>query len=258
MQGSVRLGDTFQALIIIIINGLILPLYFKRWWDKNVTCIPILMVPLDSLKNGFFKQFSGKYCPRFNLPLVIFLKVVNFQARWIALGRSNRIEFRHTSRQNISHPRVELLIALQYSIKKPYACAYFNLRWVSNFKNTSWIYSKDPATPQSNSSCLEMGHFGKTATGSIKLEEHFYQNYKKKLSFRKNPVVPSELECLSNFYWINVGSAGACMISFDLSRIISWFLCLYLVLLFTCTILSTFGVSIHFSFRLTFLCCVWF
>jgi len=37
--------------------------------------------------------------------------------------------------------------------------------------------SQDPAAPQSNSSCLEIDHFGETATGSIKLRQHFYQNY---------------------------------------------------------------------------------
>ena len=36
-----------------------------------------------------------------------------------------------------------------------------------------WINSQDPAAPQSNSSLLEIDPFGETATGNVKLEQHF-------------------------------------------------------------------------------------
>ena len=73
------------------------------------------------------------------------------------------------------------------------SCAYFNFEM--GFKlQEHWINSQDPAAPQSNSSCLEIDHFRKKATGRVKLGQRIHQNCLKKNSW--NPVVPSELECI--------------------------------------------------------------
>ena len=62
-----------------------------------------------------------------------------------------------------------------------------------------WINSHDPAAPQSNSTFLEIGHFKETATGSVKLGKTFLLKLFKKYIFPRNPVVPSELECIVLF-----------------------------------------------------------
>ena len=52
--------------------------------------------------------------------------------------------------------------------------AYLHFIWVSNFKNTG-LTRKIQLVP-SNSSCLEIDHFEKTATAGINLGQHFYRN----------------------------------------------------------------------------------
>ena len=47
-----------------------------------------------------------------------------------------------------------------------------------------WMNSQDPDAPQSNLYFLEINHFGETATGSIKLGQHFYQNYQNNSFFQ--------------------------------------------------------------------------
>ena len=41
-----------------------------------------------------------------------------------------------------------------------------------------------------------LDHFGETATGSMKLGQHFYQHYFAKTHYPRNPVVPSESKCI--------------------------------------------------------------
>ena len=109
-----------------------------------------------------------------------FSKVIDFQARWIGLRRSRRTAFSQTSKQNPSYSSSKIF---DYSMKMPCACAYFNFEIDFKFQEY-WINSQYPAAPQPNSSCLEIDHSRETATGSVKLGQHFNQICLKK-SFLK-------------------------------------------------------------------------
>ena len=61
-------------------------------------------------------------------------------------------------------------------MKRLCACVYFSFEMCFKLQE-HWINSQDPAAPQSNLSCLEINHFGETATGSIKLGQHIKMNY---------------------------------------------------------------------------------
>jgi len=99
------------------------------------------------------------------------------ESDWGAAGR--HIVFKPTWKNWIHHINApSFSIALQYSMKWSCACAYFYLEMCFKLQE-HWINWQDPAAPQSNSSCLEIDHFGETATGSIKLGQHFYQIYLK-------------------------------------------------------------------------------
>ena len=67
-----------------------------------------------------------------------------------------------------------------------------------------WIHSQDPAAPQSNSSFLEIDRFGETATGGIKLIQHFYRDLKIKTFFQGIQWNHQNLNAWSHFYLINV------------------------------------------------------
>ena len=111
-------------------------------------CISILMVPLDSLWKYLSLAIFVKVLSFVYTTSCRFFKVVDLQARWIGLGAAgilrsaipqNRIHQIHTT--SISN-------ALQYSMKKPCACAYFNFEMISNFKNagsTRKIHLRDSA-----------------------------------------------------------------------------------------------------------------
>ena len=77
---------------------------------KIIRCIPIIMVPLDSLDYFFFSNLGKIVAKVYTTINCRFSKVVYFQARWIWLGCSRHTAFRHIySKQNLSRPRGELI-----------------------------------------------------------------------------------------------------------------------------------------------------
>ena len=89
-------------------------------------------------------------------------------------------------------------IALQHPMKRPFACAYFNFEM--GFKRQEhMINSQDPATPQSNSFCLEINHSGETATGHVKLEIKLLLKLLQERVCLRSLVVISELEYIVFF-----------------------------------------------------------
>ena len=77
---------------------------------KIIRCIPIIMVPLDSLDYFFFSNLGKIVAKVYTTINCRFSKVVYFQARWIWLGCSRHTAFRHIySKQNLSRPRRELI-----------------------------------------------------------------------------------------------------------------------------------------------------
>ena len=139
--------------------------------------------------------------------------MVDFPAIWVRLGRIRCTAFSHTSKQNPIHPRGELLkmtiimasfsVALQYSMKRP--CAWPYLNFEKGLKlHEHWINSQDPGAAQSDSSCLEIHHFGETATGNVILVlKHFYWN-KNKHFFRGIQWYHQNWNTMFHFYFINV------------------------------------------------------
>ena len=74
----------------------------------------------------------------------------------------------------------------------------------------SWtlVNSQDPAAPQSNSSCLEIDHFGETTTGNVKIEQHFHWNQQKNKLFQGTQLYHLNWNVLFQFYFINVWTAA--------------------------------------------------
>ena len=102
-----------------------------------------------------------------------FSEVVDFQARWFGLGHSRRTTFSYASEQNPSHPRGEIFYCTSIFHEKTLCLCVIKF-WDGFYTS---VKLDKLAAPQSNSSCLEIDHFGETATGGIKLGQHFYQNY---------------------------------------------------------------------------------
>ena len=68
----------------------------------------------------------------------------------------------------------KIFFFVNFSMNK--TCLYLNFEIGFNLQE-HWINSPDPAAPHSNSTCLKIGNFGETATGSIISGQYFYQNY---------------------------------------------------------------------------------
>jgi len=122
-----------------------------------------------------FWKMLVKCCSKFALPVTI-------SPKW-SISRQDELDWggagilRSDIPQNKIHA-ASLSIAFQYFMERPRAYLDFDI----DFKlQEHRINSQDPAAPQSNSSCLEINHFGETATGSLNLEQHFYRNVSEKL-----------------------------------------------------------------------------
>ena len=136
-------------------------------------CIVILKVPMDYLiKWVFFNNFIKS--------VVLCLHCQLLSLKW-SISRKDELDcsasgvlHSDTSQNRIHHIHsARFSNALQYSMKRSFVYAYFNFEM--GFKRQEhWINSQDSTATQSNSSCLEIDHFGETATGNVKLGQRFY------------------------------------------------------------------------------------
>ena len=114
--------------------------------------------------------------------------MVYFQARWIGLGRICLASLSSV---------LEVWKPSQIEVRTGVGSFHRILK--CNQKCCVWLSAVSAAAPQSNPSFLEIDHFRETATGSVNLRQYFHQNCKNPPFFSRNPVVPSELECLVSF-----------------------------------------------------------
>ena len=148
--------------------------YCKRWWNKNETIHSYSDSSTGLLENFCFpNNFSESVLSlHYQFP---FLYSGLFPGKRNLTGAQPAGELHSDISQNRIHyiHAASFLNVLHYSMKRPCACAYFNFEMGFN-RQDHWINSQYSAAPQCNSSCLGINHIGGTATGNVKLGQHFY------------------------------------------------------------------------------------
>jgi len=117
--------------------------------------IPILMVPLDFLEKPLLLEslVSKSVFRSIHDQLPFLESKTRFQ------GMMNWAGATYVLHLDIPQNRIHQ--------KRPCACVYLNLRWVSDIKNTGSIVKIQLRPIPINSSCLEIIHFRETATGCV-------------------------------------------------------------------------------------------
>ena len=180
---------TYTRILKYSVRRFYLPTYFKCWSNKNETMLFNSDGMTGYLEKWVLLKILVKVLSKVYITSCRFSKMINFQARWIRLGHNRRTVFSYTFKQNLSQPCSEIFDCTSLCHENN-LCLSVHTFW-DRFQTS-----------------ITLDKLARSSYGSIRLRQHFYQNYLKKLICQGIQWYHQNWNVFSDFYYINILNVG--------------------------------------------------